>query len=68
MQRHPREAIVATAQADLSVTMANMVERHQLTISEVVRILNEVQGRWINYQIRDERQLNDTDKPADSAP
>lgn len=58
MQRNQRDAIVATAQAQLAISVANLVESHHLTYGEIHRILNDVAGNWIKYQLRDEREPN----------
>lgn len=56
MQRHPRDDVVATAQAQLAVTVAKIAESHKLSIGEVLRILNEVARTWIKYQVRADRE------------
>lgn len=56
MQKHSRDAVVATAQAELAITVAKVVESHKLSIGEVLRILNEVAATWIKYQVRADRE------------
>ncbi len=56
MQRHPRDAVVATAQAQLAITVAKIVESHKLSIAEVLSILHGVAATWIKYQVRADRE------------
>lgn len=55
MQQHPREAIAAQAEAEMTTAIAAIVERHELTCGEVLAALAAIQVRWAKYQVRDER-------------
>lgn len=56
MHKHPRDAVVATAQAQLAINVAKIAESHKLSIGEVLRILHEVAATWIKYQVRADRE------------
>lgn len=68
MQQHPREAIVATAQAELSMAVAAIVDKHKVTLGELHRIINDVQSHWIKQQIREERSAKGAVAPGGVAP
>lgn len=50
MQKNPRDAVVAAAQAQLAITVANIVETYELSYGELQRIISNVQSPWIRFQ------------------
>lgn len=63
---HPREKLVNKAEREIENTISNILEKHDLTVAEELRVLAAVLGNRIGmtakFMIREERH-GDTDKP-----
>lgn len=55
MQQHPRESVVALAEAELAMAFSRIVEEHNLTHGEISALLASLLLRRSRCQICDER-------------
>lgn len=53
--QNEREVNLDCAKAELTKSVANLVEKYGLTTAEVIVALSSIQSRWAGYQLRDER-------------
>lgn len=53
--QNEREVNLSYAEAELTKSLANLVEKYGLTTAEVLVALSSIQSRWAGYQLRDER-------------
>ena len=67
MKLHKRYWLVGKAEAEISLSIAKLVQKHDLTIGEVIKILNSILGQYIKYLIRYERHPDDSNKKGDEA-
>jgi hypothetical protein len=71
MRIHPREATVRSAENELREEIHRVIEKHELTEAEALRMVNAVCSGWIGwvarYAVRQERHGN-TDTPGGLAP
>jgi hypothetical protein len=65
MRLHKRHAIVTTAHLEHSDFMIKLVEKHDLTNTEINEILLGEALSWNKYAKRAERHPNDPDKKGD---
>jgi hypothetical protein len=65
MRLHPRTLVVQGASADVGLAVADIADRHDLTVVEIVKILNEQSAGWIKHLLREERHPGDPDTRAD---
>lgn len=64
---HPRTLKVQGAQVAISLAITRIADEHDLTIIELLGILNEIVARWLKYALRAERHPNAPEEPADLA-
>ncbi len=65
IQLHPRYFIVRKATADINAAIESAWFAHELTHTEVIRILLEIAQRFTVDPLRAERHPEDPDKKAD---
>ena len=65
MRLHARTLIVQQAGAEIGMSVAMIARAHDLTMIEVVKILNEQSAGWIKHVLREERHPGDPDTRAD---
>lgn len=62
---HPRAAIATKAGCELESFLADWTQRHTLTATEELMILNNAIGRTLKYCLRSERHPKQPSKGAD---
>ena len=67
MKLHPRHFIVSAAKIDIDQSVCDAVMRHHLTHAELTYILADSVLQWNKYAIRDEREEQNAQDPADTA-
>jgi len=66
MREHPRRMLVADASHRLARAFLDELARcPELTYVELLGIIHGIQGSWLKRALRDERQPDDPDGPAD---
>lgn len=65
MKVHPRTLLVQQVSAEVGLAILAVLEKHELTYIEIIKILNEQQASCLKYALRAERHPDDPDKPAD---
>lgn len=55
LYQHERSANLAQAEAALTLAVADLVKKFDLTAAEALVALCSIQSRWASYQLRDER-------------
>lgn len=64
---HPREERVRQAEAELRHTIHAVMEQHDLSLGEAIRVVSTTLGDWLGsmakHMIRDERHPGEPDKP-----
>lgn len=67
MKLHPREASVHAAENELRGLVLEVVQKHELTEGEALRVVFAALGSWVQmaakYMIREERHPGQPDKP-----
>jgi hypothetical protein len=64
---HPRTRVVQSAELEIGDAVQAVVEKHDLTYTEIMQILASTQLHWLKYALRDERHPDDPDKGGDEA-
>lgn len=64
-QIHPRYWVVSKAENELSEFWLSLLERHELTDGEAVKLLSSLLAQLAKYVIQYERHPNDPDKKGD---
>lgn len=67
MKLHPRYTIVRAASAELNGFVSQLVDKHDLTATELLQLLSEQIGNELKYMLRAERHPDDPDKKANEA-
>ena len=67
MRLHPRARIVNAARNELARALADIWEKHELTVGEVVDICASVTANHTRYVLRQERHPNEPCKKADES-
>jgi len=62
MKVHPRTLLVQQVSSEVSLAILAVLEKHELTYIEIIKILNDQQASYLKYALRAERH---PDKPAD---
>lgn len=65
MKIHPRYFIVSKAENEISMFLLDLIQKHDLTYGETVKILTHLLQTQAKYMIRDERHPDDDDKRGD---
>lgn len=62
MKRHPRTVQAAHGYADITVAVAEAVDKYDLTWAEISHILADVAKTWAGYHLQDERKPDAPDE------
>ena len=65
MRLHPRYMIVKAAELEIQRALGEILQQHDITHTELLRILASLQLTWANYALRAERHPDNPDRKAD---